>query len=1121
MIELEQYRSRIGSFSHTLSSRRRGVSLGFGKLSKCSPRIPALPGLKAFMKTLLIIGITILSGIYTPAPDDLHANIHHPVNLVSCTLSHWNSPLPTYLSEVKLVAPEDKNFQARYKYGNKRENGIRIAHWNKGPSFLENKRDDVETLIEKYHPHIFGLSEANLFSHHDVSQVQYQDYTLHTCPTIHNPELLVSRVVVYTHNSLVVKVRPDLMDSSVSAVWLEVGLPKRKKILICNMCREWGYLRQQDKSSHTIAAQLGRWKTLLNNWEKALIEDKEVIVTGDMNIDSLKWCRDDLPYTDSTRKLKPLIDLLFEKIIPHGVSQHVNIATHSWVGQVGGCLDHVYTNRPDKLSQVEAHVNGGSDHRVLYTVRYAKSVKKNTRYIKKRCFKNFDEEGFKQEVKQLKWFEIYSTNDVNEAVQLLTDKLTSTLDRFAPVKTIQIRRSYAPWITPEVKAKMSERDKAQLKASATQRQDDWRPFKNLRNCVTTLIKRDKKAWETQQLDGFRNDASKLWRNVKGWMGWKNSGPPTQLFTGGKIVTSPTGLASVMNDFFIQKVQRLLERLPESPTDPLENLARVMETRTCSFSFLPVHPNEVLQIVTSMKNSKSTGLDNVDTASIKLVINDILPALTHIVNLSLSTLVFPGAWKVAKVIPLLKKGDPLDPSNYRPVALLPILSKIMERVVFKQVVGYVENNGLLHPSHHGSRARHSTCTAMIEMYDNWVNSIERDELAGVMMLDLSAAFDLVDHSLLLKKLELMGFDKRVVVWFWSYLSGRTQCVYIDGKLSDVRAVPVGVPQGSVLGALLYILFVNELPEVVHGHDGNTCVQDEGGVKFNLTCPECGSLCCYVDDSTYFYSSSSPALLSEKLSAQYRKIADYMSANRLVINDEKTHLVVMGTKKYDKARSEVYIDTGSVVVTPSETQKLLGINIHQSMKWKEHIISNEKSMIKMLRTRLNALVMIASRANFKTRLMVANACFMSILTYMVAVWGGTEEYIIKAVQVMQNKAARSVTKLSWYTPTRILLQQCNWLSVRQLIFFHTALLVWRVKNTKHPVYINSKFQPSRTRTADQGNFMIPVVEFSLSRKSFMVRSASVWNSIPPDIRNSNTIGTLKKKLKEWTKLNIDLN
>ena len=289
---------------------------------------------------------------------------------------------------------------------------------------------------------------------------------------------------------------------------------------------------------------------------------------------------------------------------------------------------------------------------------------------------------------------------------------------------------------------------------------------------------------------------------------------------------------------------------------------------------------------------------------------------------------------------------------------------------------------------------------------------------------------------------------------------------------------------------------------------------------MKCCDCGSLCCYVDDSTYMYSSADPALLTQKLSEKYKNLAEYMSANRLVINDGKTHLLVMGTRRHDEFRPEVKINTGSVVIEPVVTQKLLGINIHQSLKWKDHIISNDRSMIKTLRTRLNALSRISVNANFKTRLMVANACFMSILSYMVTVWGGTEEYVIKAVQVMQNKAARCVTKLSWYTPTRLLLQQCNWLSIKQMVFYHTAVQVWRVLDAKCPVYIKSKLQLSVTRSARQGNLRVPVVESSLAGKSFLVRSATVWNSIPPDIRSSKSIQVFKRKLKQWTKLNIEL-
>ena len=167
----------------------------------------------------------------------------------------------------------------------------------------------------------------------------------------------------------------------------------------------------------------------------------------------------------------------------------------------------------------------------------------------------------------------------------------------------------------------------------------------------------------------------------------------------------------MNFFFINKVKKLRSSLPPPRNDPLEHLRNLMSTRTCAFTLKPVHPDDVLEIVKNLKNSKSTGLDNLDVWTLKLIIGDILPALTHVINLSLTSLVFPNVWKLAKIIPLLKKGDPLCPQNYRPVALLSILSKILERVVFQQVVEYMEGN-TLHPSHHGSKAKHSTCTAVI-------------------------------------------------------------------------------------------------------------------------------------------------------------------------------------------------------------------------------------------------------------------------------------------------------------------------------------------------------------------------------------------------------------------------
>ena len=237
----------------------------------------------------------------------------------------------------------DHNFYARYKFGNIKRHLMKLMHWNKGSSYLKNKMDEIEAIVQQQKPHILGLSEANLLVDHDVSEVNLPEYNLHLCPTIYNRSINASRVVVYTHNSVMVTPRPDLMSNEVSAIWLEVGFPHKRKFLICNVYREWGHLNQQDKSTHTFTAQLERWKILVENWEKALQEGKEVILSGDININSLKWGKDDLPANDFIHKQKELIDLLFEKIFPYGVVQQISVPTHK-----NSCLDHFYTNKPEK-----------------------------------------------------------------------------------------------------------------------------------------------------------------------------------------------------------------------------------------------------------------------------------------------------------------------------------------------------------------------------------------------------------------------------------------------------------------------------------------------------------------------------------------------------------------------------------------------------------------------------------------------------------------------------------------------------------------------------------------------------------------------------------------------------
>ena len=1016
------------------------------------------------------------------------------------------------------LSSEDRNFLAKMTHGNRRERGLKILHWNKEPSFLQTKHQEVETIIAGHKPHILGLSEANLWKDHDITAVQFTDYQLHTCSTVSNPALNVSRVVVYTHNSVIVKRRHDLENDNISSIWLEVGLPHKRKILMCHAYREWKHLNQNDTSSSTTNAQLERWLVFLDQWERALLEDKEVIVAMDANIDFLKWTRSNLPANDSTSRLKPLIEELFSRIFPHGVSQMVTVPTRMWAGQVESGLDHIYTNRTEKISEVYAEYTGGSDHKLIKVTRYSKSIQRRARYVRKRCFKQFNEQEFCRKVEELSWFDIYMCEDANHAAEILTHKLSAILDTMAPVRTVQCRSQYAPWLTPETKELMKERDSAQKIAASTGDSDDWRYYKNKRNTVTARLRQEKNLWESKRLSHSENSPNTLWKNMKSWLNWKSSGPPSQLFSDGVIVNSPAGLAETMNKFFTNKVRLLREGIQANGIDPLKILRETMQDRTCTFGLKPVKPEHVLQIMKALKNSKSTGLDHLDTFVIKLVAPNILPALTHIINLSIRDGVFPAVWKKSKIVPLLKKGDALDPKNYRPVALLPIFSKILERAVFVQLVEYLETNNLLHPNHHGSRGNHSTTSALIQMYDTWLHEVEEEDMVGVMMVDLSAAFDMVDHDILLEKLKLHGLDSPAIQWFHSYLADRSQTVCVDGCLSPFLKIHCGVPQGSVLGPLLYILFTNDLPDSVHEeHDAPLSITSP-----NMHCPPCGSLVNYVDDGTYSFASKDPLVLSRTLTSKYKTISNYMMSNRLVINADKTHLVVMGKKRADNTRGAVSLVAGTHVIYPTETEKLLGCNIHQSLKWKEHIQTNEKSLIRQLTGRLNALRKLAVNAPFKTRLMAANSVFISVLSYLIPLWGASEGYLTKALQVVQNKAARCVTKVTWFTATRQLLLQCGWMSIRQLVFYHTVLTMRKILKSGRPLFLKNRLSnhfPYQTRQATGGHVRHPFD--TVVDGSFISRGTKAYNSIPESIKSTPSLPVFKKKLKTWTLANIPID
>ena len=328
----------------------------------------------------------------------------------------------------------------------------------------------------------------------------------------------------------------------------------------------------------------------------------------------------------------------------------------------------------------------------------------------------------------------------------------------------------------------------------------------------------------------------------------------------------------------------------------------------------------------------------------------------------------------------------------------------------QTVQYMNEQNLMHPYHHGFRADHSTTTAMLQMYDLWVGAANKGEIAGVAMIDQSAAFDCVDHALLIEKLRLYGWDECSLAWSKNYLSDRIQSCSVESFVSESLPVSFGVPQGSILGPLYFCIFTNEFPECVHQLDCPfQTSEDNDGSMFNLNCQRCGMVTVYADDSTYTITDTDSERLSANLSQKFDVMADYLTANKLKVNNDKTHIMIMCTgQRRGKRIPPSKIRIGNNDIEASETERLLGAYIHQNMKWVEHIRTSKFSVVHSLNSRLNALKKISRVASFKARLKIANGIFMSKLNFMIPLWAGCPEYLKNALQICQNHAARIVTK-----------------------------------------------------------------------------------------------------------------
>ena len=759
-------------------------------------------------------------------------------------------------------------------------------------------------------------------------------------------------------------------------------------------------------------------------------------------------------------------------------------------------IDHIYTNAKFRCSAAQVISFGDSDHDLIGYTRYSKNPPIPSRIVVKRSYKNFNKQAFLSDVENIDWSEVLGCEDVDLATECLTRKFRYVLNVHAPWVRVQQRKSFAPWITEETKELIKQRDiwkqrakdLAKLSCIAKLEQiEAWGEYKKYRNKVNNRKKSEEKMYKREKMSENVDSPDILWKNAKLFMGWKSSGTPHQLSVDNQLITSAKKIAQSMNNFFIEKVQIIRNGMRNAPFS-LDKVHDIMQNKNCRLSLKHVSELKVKKILKSLSNSRSTGLDELDNFSVKLAADYIARPLHHIVTLSVMQERFPISWKFSKVLPLHKKEDILQRKNYRPVAILSPLSKVLEKIIYETLYDYFSDNGLFHQNLHGYRRSRSTQTALQQMYHRWVKAASDGQVSGVVLLDLSAAFDLVDPSLLLLKMRAYGIEESMLNWMESYLTSRQQAVWIDHALSDFLECEVGVPQGSNLGPLLFLIFYNDLPQ-------------------SLDCP----LDAFADDSTMTVTAKSVEEIGVKMTQNCALVSNWMMANKLKLNADKTHLLTVGTsRRLQSLENKVQVVMDGYTLEESKVETLLGCQIEPGLKWHKHI----EELVKKLRKRLTGLAHLRNILPFNLRKTITEGMFTSVLAYCLPVFGGCDQEELQALQVMQNKAARLVSHFPTRVPRKEMYSYLGWMSVNQLIFYHSALSTYRIRQSNQPEYLSSLL----SNDGMTGRIIVPNTRLTLAKRSYCYRGAAQWNSIPENIRKMRKVSQFKVLLRKWILVNV---
>ena len=759
-------------------------------------------------------------------------------------------------------------------------------------------------------------------------------------------------------------------------------------------------------------------------------------------------------------------------------------------------IDHIATIHCNNITESGVLKISLSDHYLVYCVRKLRGgVKHQHKYITSRQLRNFNHEAFLTDLSEIDWEALVaSAQDIDDAVRKWTQIFSLILEKHAPTLRRRVSDRYTPWLNADYFKLAKTRDKLKTRAVKSNSKLLMESYRQIRNRLNNLNIQLKREYFSDKITQFQGDLKKTWKTINQVINKKSNTTIVPMLTvDGQTIRDNKAIASSMNEYFCSIGNKLSEKIPNK-ANPLLSCEYPFETPPLSFSFSAIMTDKLSSTLNKMKTSHGSGHDGIASFYLKIAMPVVGGSLCDLFNKSLFAGKFPEDWKIARIAPIFKSGAKDERSNYRPISVLPFISRLFEKLIFNQFYEYLDANKSLYEHQSGFRLLNSVATALLASTNDWYLNIDKGKYTGLIFIDLKKAFDTVDHKILLKKLKMHGVTGLEHDWFTSYLDNRKQFCRVDGTSSGVRGINCGVPQGSCLGPLLFLIYINDLP-------------------FSLQ--KC-HVSMYADDTAISLSSKSIDDLQNDLNLDLLNLQDWLHANKLSLNVVKTQSLIIGSGPSirmieNQPDAPPSFSIGDQDIEMITNTRYLGVQIDIKLNWGKHIDT--------IKTKANRALGLIKYSKKYLPSDILNKMYRGIvephLSYCCSVWGCCSESKLDVLQKIQNRAARIVTSSPYDASAAPIIQNLGWPTISDLIRKETATLTYKSLNSLAPDYLSKLFAKcsddrERFLRSSETDLKIPLLKTINGQKAFSYRGPKLWNSLERATKLAPSLKTFKEQL-----------